>query len=151
MIIYFWERRQTVSKRGAEREGDTRSETVSRLWAVSTKPDTGIELMNVEIITGAKIRHFTHWTTQAPQSLALLRASSTIYWDSFICYDNSLWYLETGRHHRGTWFTNGINYFAWVKHLLNRDYQVKLVQLIDEKQLLTWCNLIRSPTLIFLY
>ena len=34
-----------------EREGDTGSETGSRLRAVSTEPDTGLELVNHEIIT----------------------------------------------------------------------------------------------------
>lgn len=61
-----------------------------------------------------------------------------------LCYDNAVWYLEIGRCPRGTWFTNGINYSAWIEQLLNRDYQVELVQLVDENQLPTWCNLISS-------
>ena len=36
---------------GAEREGDTESETGSRLCTVSTEPDMGLELMNREIMT----------------------------------------------------------------------------------------------------
>ena len=36
---------------GAEREGDTESETGSRLGAVSTEPDTGLELTDREIMT----------------------------------------------------------------------------------------------------
>ena len=36
---------------GAEREGDTESEAGSRLQAVSTEPDAGLELMNREIMT----------------------------------------------------------------------------------------------------
>ena len=36
---------------GSEREGDTESETGSRLRAVSTEPDVGLELMNREIVT----------------------------------------------------------------------------------------------------
>ena len=36
---------------GAEREGDTESETGSRLRAVSTEPDVGLELKNHEIMT----------------------------------------------------------------------------------------------------
>ena len=39
--------RQNVSGGGAEREGDTESEAGSRLRAVSTEPDTGLELQNV--------------------------------------------------------------------------------------------------------
>ena len=36
---------------GAEREGDTESEVGSRLGAVSTEPDIGLELINHEIVT----------------------------------------------------------------------------------------------------
>ena len=42
-----------------EREGDTESEVGSRLQAVSTEPDVGLELMNCEIMTWAKVRHLT--------------------------------------------------------------------------------------------
>ena len=40
-----------MSRGGAEREGDTESETGSRLRAVSTEPDTGLEPTNREIMT----------------------------------------------------------------------------------------------------
>ena len=36
---------------GAESEGDTESETGSRLRAVSTEPDAGLELTDLEIVT----------------------------------------------------------------------------------------------------
>ena len=36
---------------GADREGDTESEAGSRLLAVSTEPDAGLELTNREIMT----------------------------------------------------------------------------------------------------
>ena len=36
---------------GSEREEDTESEAGSRLQAVSTEPDTGLELMDREIMT----------------------------------------------------------------------------------------------------
>ena len=36
---------------GAEREGDTESEAGSRLRAVSTEPDPGLEPTNREIVT----------------------------------------------------------------------------------------------------
>ena len=36
---------------GAEREGDTESEAGARLRAVSTEPDTGLELVNRDIMT----------------------------------------------------------------------------------------------------
>ena len=39
-----------------QREEDTESEAGSRLWAVSTKLDVGLELMNREIMTRAKVR-----------------------------------------------------------------------------------------------
>ena len=38
-----------MSRGGAEREGDTESEAGSRLQAVSTEPDTGLEPTNREI------------------------------------------------------------------------------------------------------
>ena len=34
-----------------QREGDTESEAGSRLWAISTEPDAGLEPMNHEIMT----------------------------------------------------------------------------------------------------
>ena len=40
-----------MSRGGAEREGDTESEAGSRLRAVSTEPDVGLELTNHEIMT----------------------------------------------------------------------------------------------------
>ena len=43
--------RHTMSGVRAEREGGTESEGGSRLRAVSTEPDVGLELMNREITT----------------------------------------------------------------------------------------------------
>ena len=40
-----------MSWRGAEREGDTESEAGSRLRAVSTELDVGLELTDYEIMT----------------------------------------------------------------------------------------------------
>ena len=40
-----------VNGGGAEREGVTESEAGSRLRAVSTEPDVGLDLMNCEIMT----------------------------------------------------------------------------------------------------
>ena len=54
MFVYFGEReteRQCVGRAGAEREGDTGSESGSRLRAVSTEPDAGLELRNDEVVT----------------------------------------------------------------------------------------------------
>ena len=36
---------------GSEREGDTESEAGSRLRAISTQPDVGLELTDCEIMT----------------------------------------------------------------------------------------------------
>ena len=48
-----------MSVGGAEREGDTESEAGSRLRAVSTEPDAGLELTDCEIMTGAEVGHLT--------------------------------------------------------------------------------------------
>ena len=44
---------------GAEREEDTESEAGSRFRAVSTEPDTGLELTSCEIVTRAKVGSLT--------------------------------------------------------------------------------------------
>ena len=73
MFIYFWEsERQRVSRGGAETAGDKELEAGSRLWAVSAKPDAGLELTNNEIMTWAKVGHLTDWATQAPATITLL-------------------------------------------------------------------------------
>ena len=73
MFIYFWERqRQNVSGLGAERKGDTESEKGSRLWAVSTEPDAGLELTNYEIMTWAEVRCSTDWAIQTPHVFMFL-------------------------------------------------------------------------------
>ena len=66
---------------GSERGGDTESETGSRLWAVSTKPDTGLELTYREIVTWAEVGRLTDWATQAPLILYFLMEFSIL----FIC------------------------------------------------------------------
>ena len=70
-MFSFWGReRQSASGGGAEREGDTESKAGSRLCAVSTEPDVGLESMIWEIMTWAEVGHLTDWATQAPQDLA---------------------------------------------------------------------------------
>ena len=60
-LMFIFERqggeteRDSVSEGGTEREGDTESETGSRLWAVSTEPDTGLELTHHEIMTREEV------------------------------------------------------------------------------------------------
>ena len=67
MFIYFWDReRQSMSREGAEREGDAESKASSGLWAVGTEPDVGLELTNREIMTWAEVGRLTNWATQVP-------------------------------------------------------------------------------------
>ena len=51
MFIYFETESEQVGEGQREREGDTESEAGSRLRAVSTEPDAGLEPMNREIMT----------------------------------------------------------------------------------------------------
>ena len=44
-----------MSRGEAEREGDTESEAGSRLGAVSTEPEAGLQLTNHEIMTRAEV------------------------------------------------------------------------------------------------
>ena len=57
MFIFEERERQSVSRGGAERQGDTESEAGSRLWAISTEPDKALELMSREIMTWAEVGH----------------------------------------------------------------------------------------------
>ena len=59
----FERERQSMSEGGAERE--TESEAGSRLWAVSTEPDVGLEPTNWEIMTWAEVGRLIDWATQA--------------------------------------------------------------------------------------
>ena len=54
--------------RERERERDTESEAGSRLWAVSTEPDAGLELMSYEIMTWAEVGGSTDRATQVPKN-----------------------------------------------------------------------------------
>ena len=44
-----------MNGRGAEREGDTESETGSRIRAIGPEPDAGLELPDREIVTWLKL------------------------------------------------------------------------------------------------
>ena len=61
-----------MSRGGAEREGDTESEAGSRLRAVSTEPDAGLELTDREIMTCAEVGRPTDRATQAPHKVPLM-------------------------------------------------------------------------------
>ena len=73
MFIYFWERE---SREGVEREGDTESEAGSRLWAVSTEPNSGLELTSCGIMT--KVGCSANWATQVPQYKILFKKIKNI-------------------------------------------------------------------------
>ena len=67
MLIFERERKsESMSRGGAEREGDTDSKAGSRFWAVSTEPDAGLEPTNGEIMTWAEVGRLTVWATQVP-------------------------------------------------------------------------------------
>ena len=70
LFIYFfnfWDReRQSISRGGSEREGDTEFEASSRLWAIRIEPDEGLKLTNRETMTWAKVGCSTDWATQVP-------------------------------------------------------------------------------------
>ena len=70
-IYLFFERpRETEHKWGRgrerERERETESEAHSRFWAVSTEPNTGLELIHHETMTWAKVGCLTNRATQVP-------------------------------------------------------------------------------------
>ena len=67
VLFYFWGReRQSMSRGGAERDGDTESEAGSSLWAISTEPDAGLELTDRETVTWAEADGLIDWATQGP-------------------------------------------------------------------------------------
>ena len=47
--------RESMNRVGSVKEGDTESETGSRLQAVSTEPDAGLEPTDCEIMTWAEV------------------------------------------------------------------------------------------------
>ena len=50
-VSLFLRERENISRGGAERERETESEAGSRLRAINTEPDAGLELMNHETMT----------------------------------------------------------------------------------------------------
>ena len=51
--------KQSMSRGGADREGDTESEAGSRPRAISTEPDAWLKLTDGGIMTRAEVRHST--------------------------------------------------------------------------------------------
>ena len=58
--VYLFLRERVGASRGeTERKGDTESEAGSRLRAVSTEPDVGLELTSCEIMARAEVGRLT--------------------------------------------------------------------------------------------
>ena len=70
-MFIFERERECKSGRGRER-GRHRSKAGSRLQAVSTEPDVGLELTSREIMTWAKVGHLTDWAIQVPPAKVLI-------------------------------------------------------------------------------
>ena len=77
MFIYFWEINRAWAGDG-QREVDTEAEAGSRLWAVNTEPDAGLELTDREIMSWAEVGCSTDGATQAPQSYPHFEDSPSI-------------------------------------------------------------------------
>ena len=79
MFIYVWEtERDRARMAEGQREGDTESETGSRLRAVSTEPDVGLELTDREIMTWAEVGRLTDQATQAPLCIIFLQLHTNL-------------------------------------------------------------------------
>ena len=79
-LIFIFESetdRQTDWEWGRSRgqEGDAESQAGSRLPAVSTESDMGLELTNCDIMTWAEVRCSTDWATQVLWTLTILNIS----------------------------------------------------------------------------
>ena len=73
-VYLFLRQRETEHEQGeGQKEGHTESETGSRLWAVSTEPNAGLELTDREIMTWAEVGRLTNQATQAPQAWSFNR------------------------------------------------------------------------------
>ena len=75
---FFIFERETECEQGRGREGDTELEAASRICAVSTEPDVGLEPTSHEIMTWAEVRCF-NWLSHpgAPQVGYLKEAAAT--------------------------------------------------------------------------
>ena len=67
VYFYFWERAHRQMGEW-QREGERESKAGSRLWAVSTEPNVGLEFTNCEITTWTEVGCSTYCATQAPLS-----------------------------------------------------------------------------------
>ena len=63
---------------GVGKEGDTEAKMGSRLWAVNTEPNVGLELTNWETMTWAKVRCLSNWAIQVPLNNPILKWSKDL-------------------------------------------------------------------------
>ena len=65
MLILSWE---TERQNMRDKERETESEAGSRLWAVNTEPDMGLEFMNWDhdLSPSAQVGRLPNWATQVP-------------------------------------------------------------------------------------
>ena len=97
MFIYFWER-ESMSRGGEEREGDTESKAGSRLWAVSTEPNAELEHMNYEIMSQSQILNWLSHPCAPEKELFLMMAGPPLYtvqpcWKAMAYYPASVTFL----------------------------------------------------------
>ena len=71
-VYLFLRERQSMSRGGAEKEGDTECEAGSSLWAVSSEPDAGLKVTNCEIMTQAEAGRLTNWVTQGAPTISFV-------------------------------------------------------------------------------
>ena len=82
--MFIFERERQSMSRGEterERERETESETGSRLWAVSTEPDAGLEPTTHEIMTWAEVGRSIDWATQVPLNVYFWERETMLGWD----------------------------------------------------------------------
>ena len=77
MFIYFWQR-QSMSRGGAEREGDTESQAGSRVWIVSTEPNARLEPTIHEIMTWAEVGQLNRLSHPGSPEILILRQTKLI-------------------------------------------------------------------------
>ena len=99
MFIYFWE---TERETGGVEWGRQRIQ--SRLCIDSREPDTGLQPMNYEIMTWAKVGRSNDWATQAPLQLwAILNRMpgnilAHVFWGMCALLSLGVGHLVMGRH-----------------------------------------------------
>ena len=96
MFIHFWKTERDRAQAGVgQRKGDTESEADSRLWAVSTEPNVGLEPMNREIMTWSRL---LNWLSHPGAPSYFLTSSLELYWfyANLLCHVNFVTTSVTG-------------------------------------------------------